>query len=221
MKKLLILVLICSMLMLATSCQLYDYIAQLPSGDNGPTVNPDGTITYVDMTAADYDEINKLMDKIGENVTVKVVSNNRGAVLSAEYVITADSVSYTVEQLNMLPEDADINKLPESMTTTYSGEAHRNEAGELIDDSGEAVVLPEGEVMAGSINFSEDNIREGKRSPYGFEGEVVSVSKLLGVKMDVESMHVKVDYSEDAIVRIVLTYVKDKATVTVTYEFSN
>lgn len=219
MKKFITVLLILSILLLTTSCQLFDFVNSLPSGDEGPTVNPDGTINYVDMTPADYDQLNKLMGKIGENITVKVVSNNRGAILNAEYVITSDTVRYTVEQLNMLPEDADINKLPEGMTSSYSGEARINESGELIADSGEAIVLPEGEVMSGKINFNEDNFRNGKRSPTGFEGEVISVSSLLGIKLDVDSMSVKVDYQESAIARIVLTYVKDGATVTVTYVF--
>lgn len=219
-KRLLTILLIISMLLLTTSCEVYDFIMQLPSGDNGPTVNPDGTITYVDMTAADYDEINKLMDKTGDNVTVKVTSNNRGAILNAEYVITADTVRYTVDQLNKLPEDADINKLPGAMSSSYSGEARINENGEIVSD-GEQIALPEGEVMSGKLNFNEDNFRNGKRSPTGFEGEVISVSSLMGVKMNVDSMTVKVDYDETAISRIILTYVKDKATVTVTYEFSN
>lgn len=218
MKKLAIILLIFSMLLLTTSCEVYDFIMQLPSGDNGPTVNPDGTINYVEMTAADYDQLNKLMKEVGNNLTVKVVSNNRGAILNAEYVITGDTVRYTVEQLNMLPTDADINKLPDSMATAYSGEAHLNSKGEIIDDHGEAIALPDGELTSGSFKFDEDNFRNGKRSPDGFEGEVISVSSLLGLKLEVDSMNIKVDYSEEIITRIVLTYVQDDNTVTVTYE---
>ena len=219
MKKFITILLILSILLLTTSCQLLDFVNSLPSGDNGPTVNPDGTINYVDMTPADYDQLNKLVGKLDNNVAVKVVSNNRGAILNAEYVITDEAVLYTVEQLNMLPEDADINKLPDSMTSIYNGVARLNEGGEIVTESGEVIALPEGEVLTGKFNFNEDNFREGKRSPTGFEGEVISVSSLLGVKINVDSMKVKVDYHETAIARIVLTYVKDGATVTVTYAF--
>ena len=219
MKRFITILLILSILLLTTSCELLDFVNSLPSGDNDPTVNPDGSINYVDMTPADYDQINKLVTKLGTNVAIRVVSNNRGALLTAEYVISDEAVVYSVEQLNMLPEDADINKLPDSMTSTYSGVARFNESGEIVTESGEVIALPEGEVLTGKFNFNEDNFREGKRSPTGFEGEVISVSSLLGVKINVDSMKVKVDYHETAIARIVLTYVKDGATVTVTYAF--
>ena len=220
MKKLLTILLTFSMILLMTSCEIYEFIEKLPTGDNGPTVNPDGSINYVDMTAADYDQINKLMKKIGDNVTVTVVSKNRGATLNAEYVVNGDTVKYTLQQLNMLPEDADVNKLPESMIQTQSGEARLGENGELVDNGGTAVTLPEGEVISGKFNFDENNFRNAKRSPDGFEGDVVSVSSLLGVKLEVDSMSVKVSYGDKYITKIVLTYVKADSTVTVTYEFN-
>ena len=171
MKKLAILLLIFSMLLLMTSCDIYDLITQLAGGGNGPSEDPDDN-NYSEMTDSDYDQLNELFENIGENLTVKVESNNRGVILNAEYVISEDSVRYTVEQLNMLPEDADINKLPESMITEYSGEAHLNENGEIIDEGGEVILLPEGEVMSGNISFDEKNFRDGKRSADGFEGEL-------------------------------------------------
>ena len=219
MKKLAILLLIFSMLLLMTSCDIYDLITQLVGGGNGPSEDPDDN-NYSEMTDSDYDQLNELFENIGENLTVKVESNNRGVILNAEYVISEDSVRYTVEQLNMLPEDADINKLPESMITEYSGEAHLNENGEIIVEGGEVILLPEGEVMSGNISFDEKNFRDVKRSADGFEGKVISVSAFLGVDMQVDSMNVKVDYSETSISRMVLTYIKGDATVTVTYEFA-
>lgn len=220
MKKLITVLLIISMLLLTTSCDLLEAIQQLPSGDNGPTINPDGTINYVDMTAADYDELNKLVAKVGESFTVKVNGNYNGAILNAEYAVNADTVRYTVEQLNKLPEDAAIDKLPETMASSYSGEAKLNENGELVTEDGALITLPEGETVKGKFNFSEDNFRNAKRSPYGFEGEATSVSSLFGVKLSVDSMTVKVDYTETEIVKIVITYAKDSSTVTVTYEFN-
>ena len=219
MKKLAILLLIFSMLLLMTSCDIYDLITQLAGGGNGPSEDPDDN-NYSEMTDSDYDQLNELFENIGENLTVKVESNNRGVILNAEYVISEDSVRYTVEQLNMLPEDADINKLPESMITEYSGEAHLNENGEIIDEGGEVILLPEGEVMSGNISFDEKNFRDGKRSADGFEGEAISVPAFLGVDMQVDSMNVKVDYSETGISRMILTYIKGDATVTVIYEFA-
>ena len=219
MKKLAILLLIFSMLLLMTSCDIYDLITQLAGGGNGPSEDPDDN-NYSEMTDSDYDQLNELFENIGENLTVKVESNNRGVILNAEYVISEDSVRYTVEQLNMLPEDADINKLPESMITEYSGEAHLNENGEIIDEGGEVILLPEGEVMSGNISFDEKNFRDGKRSADGFEGEAISVPAFLGVDMQVDSMNVKVDYSETGISRLILTYIKGDATVTVIYEFA-
>ena len=220
MKKLLVILMICSMLFLATSCQVYDFIQQLPSGDMEPTVNPDGTINYVEMSAEDYDQLNALIEEVSKNVTVTVTSTNSGAVLNAVYVITNDRVEYTVDQLAMLPEDADINKLPESMIETYSGVVLKNGNGDLVDENNVPVALPESDIVSGEFNFSESNFRNGKRSPYGFEGDVISVSALFGIKMSVDSMHVKVDYSDAGITRIAIDYVKDGASVTVTYEFS-
>lgn len=220
MKKLAIFVLVLSMLFIATSCELYQFIEQLPTGGNDPTVNPDGTINYVEMSAADYDVLNELMEDIGNNFTVKVRSENRGAVLNAEYVITEDKITYTVESLAMLPEDGDISKLPVSMVESRSGEAIRGENGDILDDDNNAVVLPEGDTVKGNIRFDEGFFRNGKRSPSGFEGDVISVSSFLGVKMSVDSMKVRVDYTDSAITSIVLYYVKDGANVTVTYEFN-
>ena len=220
MKKLLVILMIFSMLFLATSCQVYEFIQKLPSGDMEPTVNPDGTINYVEMSAEEYDKLNALIQEVSKNATVTVTSTNSGAVLNAVYVITNDRVEYTIDQLAMLPEDADINKLPESMIESYSGVAFKNGNGDLVDENNAPVVLPEGSTVSGKFNFSESNFRNGKRSPDGFEGDVISVSALFGVKMSVESMHVKVDYSDAGITRIAINYVKDGAKVTVTYEFS-
>ena len=208
------------MLLISTSCELYHFIEQLPTGGNDPTVNPDGTINYVEMSAADYDVLNELMDDISNNFTVRVKSENRGAVLNAEYIISDDKIQYTVETIAMLPEDGDISKLPVSMLETLTGEAIRGENGDILDDDNAAVVLPEGDTIKGNIKFDEGYFRNGKRSPSGFEGDVISVSSFLGIKMSVDSMKVKVDYSDAGITTIVLYYVKDGANVTVTYEFN-
>ena len=220
MKKLAIILLVLSMLLISTSCELYHFIEQLPTGGNDPTVNPDGTINYVEMSAADYDVLNELMDDISNNFTVRVKSENRGAVLNAEYIISDDKIQYTVETIAMLPEDGDISKLPVSMLETLTGEAIRGENGDILDDDNAAVVLPEGDTIKGNIKFDEGYFRNGKRSPSGFEGDVISVSSFLGIKMSVDSMKVKVDYSDAGITTIVLYYVKDGANVTVTYEFN-
>lgn len=221
MKKFLAIFLILSILLFTTSCQLKDFADKIfgaldGSGEETPD---DNAPAYKEMTPEDYEQLNDLLTKVDNTLTIQVVSDNRGATLHAEYVISDDSVSYSVEQLNKLPEDADINKLPSSMVSTYSGVATKNENGVLVTDDGEEIVLPEGFVAKGAFTFDESNFKEGKRYDTSFEGEVISVSALLGIETNITSMTVKVTYDATAISTIVLTYTSGSANVTLTYTF--
>ena len=219
MKKLLAIFLILSILLFTTSCQFMDFADKLFGSLDNTEETPDDTPDYKEMTPEDYDELNSLLTKVDDTITIARVSENLGATLRAEYVVSPDSVRYTVEQLNKLPEDADINKLPSSMVSTYSGVATKNENGVLVTEDGEEIALPEGELSKGAFHFDESNFKEGKRYDTGFEGEVLSVSALLGVETSITSMYVRVTYNDASISAIVLTYTSGSANVTVTYTF--
>ena len=217
MKKLIIIIMLISALLLSTSCG----IIPLPNPDapGEPGINPDGSIDYVDMTGNDYAKIEELYALVGNKVDISVKTESLGVTLNATYAIGGDTVTYSVETLNMLPSDGNIENLPESMISTITGAAHINENGELVDDGDGTVALPEGTTVAGVMDFSEGNFKDGKRSPYGFEGEVASVKDFLGADVDVDSMYAKVDYTDAAISSITLTYTRGNATVTITYTF--
>ena len=220
MKKFLAIFLILSMLLFTTSCQLKIFADKLFGNANGTEDGtPDETPAYKDMTPEDYSELNNLVTKLEGNLTVRITSDDRGAILNAEYVISGNTVRYSVEQLNKLPEDADINKLPSSMVSTYTGEATMNENGVLVTDDGVEIALPDGEFTKGSFTFDESNFKGGKRYDTGFEGECISVSALLGIETSITSMTVKVTYDATAISTIVLNYTNGSAMVTVTYTF--
>ena len=220
MKKIAAIFLLISMLFLVTSCDISDIFQETePDDQSQPGFNPDGSIIYAEMTDSDYDKISELHSAVGNKVAVSVITENLGAILKADYAIDGELITYTVEKLNMLPSDGDINKLPDSMISTYTGTAHINENGELVDDSDGEVALPEGTALAGNMDFSPDNFENGKRSPYGFEGNVKSVQDFLGVDLTVNSMSVKVDYTDSGISTIVLNYTKGSAKITITYKF--
>ena len=160
MKKFLAIFLILSILLFATSCQLRDFADALFGNLNDTEATPDNTPDYKEMTPEDYDKLNNLLTKVDDSLTIQVVSDNRGATLRAEYVISGDSGRSSVEQLNKLPEDADINKLPSSMISTYNGMATKNENGVLVTDDGEEIALPEGDFAKGAFTFDESNFKK-------------------------------------------------------------
>ena len=223
MKKLATILMLVLVLLLSTSCfnknKQPDNPIEQPGVPSEPGFNEDGSIVYVDMKDGDYDKIDEMHSEVGNKINISVITESRGVILNANYAVDGNKVSYTVEKLNMLPSDGDINKLPESMSTIYSGTAHVNEKGELVDDADGAVVLPEGTSLLGNMNFSQENFKDGKRSPYGFEGSVASVKGFLGFEVDVNDMKVKVDYTDAGISSIILTYTKGEAKVTITYKF--
>ena len=221
MKKLAIILLVLSMLFLTTSCDILEQFLvtyPLPGGNDGRPGADGGD--YEEMTEGDYDELNKLLKTLESNVVVTVETKKAGVLLTSMYVITDEYVKYSVQNFAMLPEDGDIGKLDGGMILHVNGDARFNERGELIDDEGNAVNLPDVEMLGRGMNLDAENFSSAHRSDIEFEGEAISAAKLLGVDTDVQNVTVRIEYHEDKITFMSLSYDKGGADVYVTYDFN-
>ena len=223
MKKLAIIILVLSMLFLTTSCDILEQIiATLPTpgGDIGL---PDGDEIYGEMTQDDYDRMNKLLETLDNNVVVTVETKKAGIILTSVYAITEEYVKYSVQSLAMLPSDGDIINMPSDMIITVSGDAKYNDRGELIDEDGNFVSLPDGgdhEFFGAGMHLEAENFSDARISESDFEGDAISAAKLFNVDTDVQGIGVRIEYQGDEITFMSLYYNKGGADVYVTYDFN-
>ncbi len=208
MKKIIIsMVLLFAFLMCITGCSGQNNTP--PSSD----VNPPATQTV-------YEKLESLADKLYRKIHVSVVTSTDGISLSAEYVLAGNNVLYSIERLNLFAPDGDISELSPEFKTRLVGTAAVNN-GEIKMLDGENVTLPSYEELKGSFNFKETNLKNIVNANNSLQAEVISPSDFYGSSVNAQGMRIDVEYSETALVKMVITYQTENSTVTTTYEFES
>jgi len=139
--------------------------------------------------------------------------------LVAEYILTKNKVSYSVEQLNMLPTDGKLDNLSPEYKKTLTGTAVI-ENGKVTQFNGDKVSIPDYDELTGAFDFKEGYFKNIKTADGEFSADVVSASNFLGTNKNVSDMKIEVKYNTSAIEKITLTYKTVNSTVTTVYEFT-
>ena len=139
--------------------------------------------------------------------------------LSANYTLTQNNVSYSVEQLNTLPSNGDLTGISPEYKTTYTGCAKIVD-GKVTELDGEEVIIPSYDELKGNFSFAESNFKNVTTQGRSLSADVDSPSSFYGSTVNVQNMKVIVEYTETAFSKMIITYQTDNSTVTTTYEFA-
>lgn len=181
------------------------------SGDGTSTQSPEATKTI-------YDILNELSEQKYQKVTLDISTVTGDIELKAEYVITDTQIKYSVEQLNLLPPDGNLENASLDYKTILSGTA-TVENGTVTKLDGDSVSIPSYDELKGAFHFKESNFKNIQTENGKLTAEVVSASDFLGTGTGINNMKIVVDYSNSALQKITLTYQTANSTVTTVYEF--
>ena len=139
--------------------------------------------------------------------------------LNASYTLTSQKVTYSVEQLNLLPPDGDLTNISPDCKVTLSGTATiKNGKVDKLD--GEAVTLPSYNELKGAFNFQQSYFKNVKTEKGKLTADVSSVSGFMGNSQNWSNMKIVVTYSDTALQKLEITYKTTNSTVTTVYEFT-
>ena len=172
--------------------------------------------------SAEMDEacslLNALSCKEYETVTVEIKTTTAFAQLSSKYVISDNEVSYSIEQLNTLSAEGEFSELSPDFKTVFTGSAVV-EGGEIIELDGNSVDLPSYSELKGRFNFDKDNFDKVSLEKNSFSADVISPSAFYGTDVDVSDLSICVEYTNDALISLSISYKTDNATVNTVYSF--
>ena len=139
--------------------------------------------------------------------------------LNANYTLTNTNVTYSVEQLNLLPPDGDLTNVSQNYKTTLSGTATIKN-GKVDKFDGEVVNIPLYDELKGTFNFKESNFKNIKMENGKLIADVTSVSDFMGTSKNLSNMKIVVTYNDTALQKLEITYNTTNSTVTTVYEFT-
>ena len=181
------------------------------SSTSGTKPNPDATKTV-------YDVLNGLSKQNYGKIKLNITTETGDMQLKAEYVLTDRNVSYSVEQMNLLPEDGNLNGLSPDTKQTMTGTA-TVENGKITKIDGDKVTVPAYGELKGSFDFKEGYFSNVRSTDGEFSADVKSTSDFLGTDRALTDMTLEVEYNDSALEKITLVYKTANSTVTTTYEF--
>jgi hypothetical protein len=151
------------------------------------------------------------------NLNIKTVTGD--IELNANYTLSNTDVTYSVEQLNLLPSNGDMTNVSPNAKTTLSGSAIiKNGRVEKID--GKTVTIPSYNELRGVFNFKESNFKNVKMEKGKLTADVSSVFGFMGTSQNLRNMKIVVTYSDTALQKLEITYNTTNSTVTTVYEFT-
>ena len=165
-----------------------------------------------------YEVLNDLSKQNYSKIELNITTLTGDIQLSASYVLTAHKVSYSVEQLNMLPTDGNFSNMSPEYKTTLAGTA-TVENGKVTKIDGDKVSVPEYAELKGSFDFKESYFRNVKSDDGEFSADIVYASGFLGTDKNIRGLKIEVKYTFSAIEKITMVYQTANSTVTTIYEF--
>ena len=165
-----------------------------------------------------YDALNELTGKNYGKIQLHITTTTDDMELESEYVLTSSKVTYSVERMNLLPEDGDLSGISPDYKTTLKGGA-TVENGKITKLDGDAVELPAYDELKGNFDFQENYFKNVKAERGMFSAEVISAKSFLGTDKNLSGVKLTVEYNDSAFERIVITYKTANATVNTEYVF--
>lgn len=192
-----------------------------PEGTNPPAQeNPPAGGTPPTSSAEDtaLSEIRALVEIPYASIILDIQETAYGFVLNSKYVIEKESVSYSAERLNLLPEDGNFNALSPNYKTVFTGTG-KIENGVITELDGSAIVLPSAEMLQGKFTFNKNCLSEINAQSGHLSASVTAPDVLLGRATRAQNMKIDVIYTESAIQEILLEYDLGDAHILTKYAF--
>ena len=190
-----------------------------PSTQTSTQISEDNTDTQVTQTV--YDKLCELSEQEYSSIKIDIVVTTGFAELYSNYVLTQNNMVYSVDKLNLLPSDGNITDLPSNYKTTVTGYA-LIENGEVVDlDGNKDITLPSYDELKGIFNFDENNFKNAVVGTNSLEADVISPPRFYGTDVDMSNLKVKVEYTETALTKIIISYSTTNSTVQTVYVFEN
>ena len=210
-KSIIALILSFVLLMCMTACS--------GSKDPEPTPGGDTTTPTPSVTETIFDKLDDFADLNYQQIKLTIVTVTGDIQLSANYTLTQSNVSYSVEQLNMLPSNGDLTGISPEYKTNHTGYAKIVD-GKVTELDGEGVTLPSYDELKGHFSFAESNFKNVTTQGNSLSADVEIPSSFYGSTVNAQNMKVTVEYTETALSKIVITYQTTNSTVMTTYEFT-
>lgn len=218
MKKILLsIVLLLAMITAMVSCNQKnpEPAPQTTTPDSQQTVG--GDIQETPKTV--WEILQELSQKQYSKVKLDIQTVTGDIELNANYILTNNDVTYSVEQLNLLPSDGDLTNVSQNHKTTILGTATiKNGKVEKFD--GKAVDIPTYNELKGAFNFKESNFKNVKIENGKLTADVTSVSNFMGTSKNLSNMKIVVTYNDTALQKLEIIYNTTNSTVTTVYEFT-
>ena len=216
-KTILSIVLLLAILVCVASCDSFPMFpsAQTTTTETQQTIG--GKVEETPKTV--WDILQELSQEQYEKVNLDIQTVTGDIELNANYILTNSNVSYSVEQLNLLPSDGDLTNVSSNYKTTISGTATiKNGNVERFD--GEEVNIPTYNELKGAFNFNESNFKNVKVENGKFTADVAFASNFMGTSKNLSNMKIVVTYNDAALQKLEMTYNTTNSTVTTVYEFT-
>jgi hypothetical protein len=212
MKKIIIsVILMLALLMSFVACDKGDSL-------NGDTTSPGTQSSEPDKTV--YDVLNGFTNQSYKKIKLDITTLTGDIELNANYALSANKVDYSIEQLNFLPSDGNLENVSPDYKTTIQGSAII-ENGKVTKLDDEAVNLPEYDELKGAFDFKESYFKNIQTESGKFTADVVNVSALIGTDKSISDMKIVAEYSDAAFQKMTITYKTSNSTITFVYVFES
>ena len=193
------------------------------SGPFGPeqTTTQSADVTNPDESKVVCEVINDLSKHKYSNIEITIVTTTDFAELRSNYTLTNSYVIYSVEQLNSLPSNGNINDLSSSYKNTITGYALIKDGKVVEMDGSVDITLPSYSELKGSFNFNANNFKNVVIETNSFEADVITPAQFYGADVDMSNLKVKVEYTETSLTKITISYSTTNASVQTVYVFGN
>lgn len=215
MKKIIIaLILMLALLMSFVACS--DGNTNENSNTEGSSQQTTPQPPYPEKTV--YDTLNELSKQNYSKILLNITTLTGDIELGANYVLKATNITYSIEQLNLLPTDGDLSNTSSNYKSTIQGTA-TVENGKVTKLDNVEVDIPEYDELKGAFEFKDSYFKNIQKENGKFSADVISVAEFLGNNRDISNMKVIVEYNSSAFQKITITYKTTNSTVTTVYEF--
>lgn len=216
MKKMLILIIL--MLALLVSFVACDDGDPNGTSSNGDTTPPNTQPSEPEKTV--YDVLNDLTKQSYTKIQLDITTLTGDIELEANYALTANKVEYSIERLNLLPSDGNLNNISPNYKTTIQGTA-TIENGKVTKLDNEDVNLPEYDELKGDFDFKESYFKNIQTENGKFTADVVNASAFVGTNKTISDMKIVAEYSDAAFQKMTITYKTSNSTITLVYVFES
>lgn len=216
MKKIIIsIILMLTLLMSFVACDNGDSNGTPSNGNTTPPVtqpsDPEKTV---------YEVLNGLTNQSYKKIKLDITTLTGDIELKANYTLTANKVDYSIEQLNFLPSDGNLENVSPDYKTAIQGSAII-ENGKVTKLDDEAVNLPEYDELKGAFDFKESYFKNIQTESGKFIADVVNASAFIGTDKSISDMKIIVEYNDTTFQKVTITYTTSNSSVTTVYGFES